>query len=61
MKRIDKHVYLTSDQIKRVEEYGERKYDSGRVEGIEEGRAEAIRTIMKKLKYYPKEVRKRNY
>lgn len=25
MKRIDKHVYLTSDQIKRVEEYGKNK------------------------------------
>lgn len=25
MKRIDKHVYLTSDQIKRVEEYGAKK------------------------------------
>ena len=25
MKRIDKHVYLTSDQIKRVEESGAKK------------------------------------
>ncbi len=25
MKRIDKHVYLTSEQIKRVEDYGEKK------------------------------------